>query len=456
MFGNKNKQKDEGRVVTEKEKTWNFLDGQKKEENLDFNFSIHTMGDDLRNQLNEGGSLGDGAGKSQTENKQSSITPIASKRGEDYSKYGSSPFLEKNVSPNVDLSDSIKTSNVKVDNKVEINKKEEIPQKRAFDFEKKEKNTAGFGPKEDLSIKNSREFESVVATDILNVFKKEDVHPVERHLNWKRVGLIVAVMIIFAAIAGGAYYFFITRQANESQIPNDEFAVNDDMPEIPSEDNFMYSSEKPNYLNLDMETADKNAIFQLVENTFLDIDTKQDGVSIEFILRDTNNNPIAFSRFAYIFGISLPETVQSEMEEDFSVFLIKNGDSKRMGLAIDIRDANILPFVMKEGEKSLVNDVKSLFLGKEIQVAQGAVFGDSTYGNGVNIRYVNIDMASGDSVDYAVWNNMLLVGTSKDSLRNIFDKLSSGENSDQVVDIDNGEDEIGETENIEEERMEDE
>lgn len=434
MFGFKGLKKKDQELTDQEKKTEMFFGGQKDNNSLDYNFSVHTMEDDLVSSLN--GGVVDVKEDDLKKPKMpfpNEADISAPKMNNEKMALKNSPFLEKGALPRIDLSQNIKES----DSNEPLVKKE-FSDKKNIGFERREKIEASdlpekmendFSQKKEPKMNNSGQaFVAVNSSDEL-------AHPIEKHLNWKKVAIMSVIAVIFLSLIGGAYYLYITRKTAESQLPTEDFVADDSMTSnVPIADNSMYSSDNPNYLNLDMEVADNGSISKLLSVTFDNISSEQENSAVEFVLRDMNNNPIAFSRFAYIFSLPLPEAVLGEMDEDFSLFLIKNGGKKRIGLAVDVKDSNVAPFVLKENESNLVVALKSLFLGKEIENAGGFIFKDGSYGD-VKVRYANINPADADSIDYAIWADKFLISTNKDSLRSIIDKIGAEKNSEQIVEV---------------------
>ncbi|MCK9378641.1 MAG: hypothetical protein M0P97_00655 [Candidatus Moranbacteria bacterium] len=449
MFGNNNNNNNNKQDTDEERKTGVFFTEQGVKNNSEYNFSVHTMKDDLVEKLNEVG-----LPKEEIINTEDIATQIKEPEREIVKeninmdnannvygadnvenaekKYSSSPFLEKPVAPRADMLQNVRNNSLS-----DTKQREIAPRENFLTLEKKE--NSGMVPpfqKENILQKNDWDSEKKGKIEAVVDLKEDYIHPIERHLNWKKVGAIIVLVIVLAAVAGGIYYFFITRGVVDSQLLGKDFSSkNSALSNADSEENFVYSSKKPNYLNLDMETASKSSISQLLTKAFSDIAPEQDGKSVEFIMSDANNNPIAFSRFAYVFNLSLPQAVLDEMEESFSIFLQKTGDNQRIGLAVNVKDANVAPFVIKENEGGLIIGLKPLFLGRGSSNMEKLAFKDSSYGDSFKVRYVDINSAIGDSIDYGIWNNQFLVGTSRDSLRSIFDKVNAEKVDNQIIDM---------------------
>lgn len=424
MFRQKNSKNDDANVGAQGKSVGAFLDNQDGKVADGYNFSVHTMEDDLVAVLNGAISPVSSSDAPSTASEKQDEVKNEGKKETERLHLKSSPFLSPEVASKADSMQDVKKNSAS-DGNQEV--KEVVRSGKQMDFEKKESVPLIKTPAKKESsqgLENGNEKSNKVAMPIS--LDEEKIHPIEKHLNWKKVAIIIVSLLTALALAGGGYYFFITRAVvSDIQLPEEkQVEEEEDVVDIIPAPSLIYTVEKPNYLNLDMESVDKEVIFQKINEAFANIAVEQEGQPVEFVINDLNNNPIAFSRFAYVFELFFPEIVLSETEENFSIFLIKNADKKKVGLAVDVKDFNVFPFVMKENEGSIIRGLNNLFLGKEDINLAGLSFKDGSY-NGVSTRYVNIDSSSGESIDYAVIDNKLLIGTSQETLRSIFDKVNS-------------------------------
>lgn len=179
-------------------------------------------------------------------------------------------------------------------------------------------------------------------------------------------------------------------------------------------------SDKVNFLTVTTAELSESGLKNAINKKFLEMNNFS-GNLLEFILVDDDNNPITFSEFASTFGITLPAVTATQLTEDFSLYLYKNGMEEKIGIAIKATSENSLSVDLIKEESSLLKGMMPLFLGSvaEDELAD-KVFNDSTYAS-TEIRFTNLNNSS--SVDYTIVNGYLLFATSKDSGRTIIDKI---------------------------------
>ncbi|MDO8644206.1 MAG: hypothetical protein Q7S00_04470, partial [bacterium] len=96
--------------------------------------------------------------------------------------------------------------------------------------------------------------------------------------------------------------------------------------------------DKPNYLSIDTETAEISGIKKNIDGVAARLVEGNVAEPIEFTITDTNNNPLAFSRFVYLLGLSLPQALLAEIEESFSLYLSAQDGRAVVGLELTLKD----------------------------------------------------------------------------------------------------------------------
>ncbi len=149
----------------------------------------------------------------------------------------------------------------------------------------------------------------------------------------------------------------------------------------------------------------------------------QEGVTtpVEYLVVDTNSNPVAFSRFAFLVGANTPEDLVAASLEPFSLYLYLDQGALRMALAVTIRpevganfptNKTILPQALKRffyPQEYATRDLSTL------------VFSQSSY-KGQTISYTNIDEPANYSFDMINQEGILTLANSKNTLRAVIDK----------------------------------
>lgn len=243
--------------------------------------------------------------------------------------------------------------------------------------------------------------------------------------------LIVAISLLIVAILFGVYYFLIKRTPKQQVVSNVETA----QPIENQENNTSlatdvstkkYSSEKPNYLTIDIATLSPEDIEKAITDTVEELKLIPENQNpYEFIIVDTNNNPIAFPIFATAAKLNLSPSVLNSLGENFSLFLYSDNGNWRLSFVTDITKKEVLASELSKQEKTFVADASFLFLDEKPEITKG-LFQSNNYKN-IPIRFFNVNSQITMSIDYAIVGNKLVVATSKDTVRVIIDQLLAAE-----------------------------
>ncbi|MCX6761514.1 MAG: hypothetical protein NTY33_01530 [Candidatus Moranbacteria bacterium] len=185
----------------------------------------------------------------------------------------------------------------------------------------------------------------------------------------------------------------------------------------PAKPTLSYSQENPNYLHLE----EGSVITEKIKTTLGQVSQEGYASPVEFVITDAQNTPLSFKDFSGLLGLKLSPAVFALMGNNFSLFVYNDIAGPRTGIAIESRDDINLTKVLLSEEKNLANEISPLFFTSEYKTDK--LFASSAYLD-ANIRYQNIISPDKLSVDYSVYKNKLLIGTTKLTLRSIIDKLS--------------------------------
>ncbi|MCD6149312.1 hypothetical protein J7J13_00820 [bacterium] len=260
-----------------------------------------------------------------------------------------------------------------------------------------------------------------------NTFKNNHAILGEKNKNKKKKTILsflipVIIILIIVSVALGSYLLWKTGNTVETVVaPPTEIPTEEPEPtETPIE---KYSSENPNYLSIDTESATSEDISQLLIQTASEIkEFKSDG-PFEFIVTDANNNPLSFSIFAYLSKINLSSETLNSLGESFSLYFYTDNENVRLGIVANIQDTEAISSEMSGEESALANGLQPLFLGSSFSET-GKSFSVSQYKD-FQIRYINLDEQNTLSVDYSIIGNQLVIGTSKITARAIIDRIET-------------------------------
>ncbi len=232
----------------------------------------------------------------------------------------------------------------------------------------------------------------------------------------------IAGGILTLTLAGGLFWYFVMRES-ESQVPaptTPPQVIIETTPVVQVEEP-PYSVENPNYLPFDTETVTVTGFQELLKQASARMLEANMGQPVEFYLTDKNNNPIAFSRFAYLMNIEVKPEFLAQFDEKFSLFLYNDVGQARIGLMLSpLPAATALFGTQREGS---IPSAFGALLYEGIPVPKEVTFRSGTYQEQA-VRYVNIDASKNISFDHAVTKTKWIIGTSKDTLRAILDAVS--------------------------------
>jgi len=234
--------------------------------------------------------------------------------------------------------------------------------------------------------------------------------------------IVLLVIILFAS--AGIGYFYMTRQQDTD--------IAETMPaEIFTPTESEFSSENPNYLPVDIENIDKEQLKQIIKNSSEAVAEAEVIIPIEFIITDLQNNPTTFTLFSQKMGLILPENITSKLTENFSLFIFNDAGNMRLGVSIEtLSDTNLVTGLLME-EPSLAKNLESLLLSSEDYEISIIDFSEAIYKD-ILIRYQNIISPEELSIDYALINNQLVIGTTKATMHALIDKALSADDTQPI------------------------
>ena len=234
------------------------------------------------------------------------------------------------------------------------------------------------------------------------------------------------ILIVIGLIAFGVYVLR-SRMMQPEDVTIVENTANEFVVEEPPvvEDDALYATDIPNYFSFDVESATaKNDIKTKLDEIRTNFAQQDEKKPISFVVTDKNEIPVSFHVFAMSSGMNFPEGILSALEENFEIYAFNDPASGvRFGFVIDVKNVVALPQALKDGEL-LLPQAFGPVISMGALGTDPVVFKDSSY-NDKSIRYANLNQSESYSIDYAVVNDQLIVGTSKNTLRAIMDAVQS-------------------------------
>lgn len=233
--------------------------------------------------------------------------------------------------------------------------------------------------------------------------------------------LILAIMVIITLLIGAGSYYFITAQktANQEQEPVDSTPENKEEVEKVT----VISATKVNYIVIDIASIDPNIIKKALEKNAQEVMASGAQIPVEFIILDSQNNPIGFSDFAKMAGLTLSEKITSLLEKDFSLFFFN--DTNNIGFALNLKttDPVLLKSQLAQEETFLYQELDILLPYSKF-TPPSSPFQSTTYKNH-EIRYINLISPQNLSIDYTLQETRLIIATTKLTMESLLDKFSS-------------------------------
>ncbi|HBI16936.1 MAG: hypothetical protein UR60_C0010G0015 [Candidatus Moranbacteria bacterium GW2011_GWF2_34_56] len=336
---------------------------------------------------------------------------------------GNSPFLN-NTERVLDKKES--NLDLQKETSGQDNRQFEVPKSSGFPQMPKQN--------QDSSFSNSNE--NIVSEDFTGKSEKK---------SFLAYVIIFIVILLLGAI--GYYVWMAKGQKNMADFGSDASKDSSEESAIPSNENSNgnYSgaindlsdnneefSEKVNFMIISKENLNQAGITKSIESKFIEME-KYSGNQLEFLIVDENNKPILFKDFIDSFKVTLDSGTMSGLSEDnFSLFLYKNKEIKRVGMVVGVKNRDALRKNLAANEVSLIDNMNSLFVYNKPDHSLNKKFNESEYDGNI-IRYVNLNKNANLSLDYSIIGDYLIFATSKDSGRLIIDKLS--DESEPRIDI---------------------
>jgi len=254
------------------------------------------------------------------------------------------------------------------------------------------------------------------------------VEKTQKKTNWQL--LILLSIFIFLFLASGAiiYYYSITKNSDKDTSISSETVP-------PKEEAIVFSIEKPNYLPMDIANSDSENARQAINKYAEKVLASGSLAPAEFIVTDLKNNPIGFGEFASKIGISFsPELLSNlETENKFSLFIYNSSNRARLGLVIDSKDDYKLKASIFQEESDLPEKLKPLLQNISFTTEKKS-FSSGSYAN-TEIRYINLISPEDLTVDYTIYKNKLIIGTTKMTIQSIMDYIDNRPETKGVQDI---------------------
>ena len=248
-----------------------------------------------------------------------------------------------------------------------------------------------------------------------------DETPEKNGVSRKKILVFLMGGLTLLLVIGGllAWYFF--KSTPETTPMTTPTQVEDVPPVVVAPVEPPYALDKPNYLSIDTETVTATSLRELLRQSGERMQSAKVTKPVEFLLTDKNNNPIAFTRFAYLMKLELKGEVLPLLGESFSLYLYNDAGQSMIGLGLTLAENVTGESVLALQNEGTVPFAFRTFLYEGLTVPKEVLFRSGLYQT-QTVRYVNVDASKNISFDYALRGKSWFIGTSKETLRAILDK----------------------------------
>lgn len=402
---------------SKKDETKNLLHGSDSQAE---NIFIHTMARDLESEVR--------SEKTPAKETAPESAPLASRinLGNLTVQQQTSPFLNKQPAANHIFP-------VPNQSKVEIVNKPPVPPVspiRAFMPPRPTSNHAQPIP-ERASPKNILPEIKEAETDLAKAPKPEG-------RDFKRLILILSIILIATTILAGTYYFWNTRKSSRDTGPITEKPTTTENVENIPEQNVVnneepaiskFSTSGPNYLEVDINDPSPEAMKETLKSYVQEVQASGIKDALEFKVVTLEKSPVSLPTFFEKMKITFSPELASSLEDDFSLYIYNDQGGPGVGLALTIKKGLELEEILLKEEKKLPDELKNIFPVEQYVLEGNKSFSTSEYDSSlwgkIGVRYLNITSPENLSLDYAIINTgteKFLLATTKETLRSVVEE----------------------------------
>ncbi len=185
-----------------------------------------------------------------------------------------------------------------------------------------------------------------------------------------------------------------------------------------------YSDELLNYLLID--TASETVLSDIqseLDIIRVNLPSQNFSEPITFIVTNKLNKPISFSDFSVYADMGVPSDVLLALDDRFEIYAYNDFDSGvRFGFRVDVKNEVALNTALDADAQAISSASLIFFKNFTISPDITVKFNNGSYKD-YAVKYLNLNQAETNSVDYVVDGDRWILGTSQKTLRAIVDKL---------------------------------
>jgi len=262
-------------------------------------------------------------------------------------------------------------------------------------------------PRQITQITNAENFPQMDRVKIPKPVYAPERENIRKILRFVSIGIVV-----LAVIGGGAFLYFRNKTAQPTPVVTPETK-----PQLSSS---LITLEQTKILSL----MEQSTLLQLLREEAKTEQPLQTFKRIGFLKNSTSGTATDFLSLGEIFQrleIPISPYVFSELKNNYNLLLFSQKEGKRLGLVTKVENSENLKGQMRSWEPTMLGDFKNFYPTQLPGQAASKNFLDDNYKN-VIIRYENLPFST-LTLNYTVLDNYLIIGTSKELIYSIIDRI---------------------------------
>jgi len=230
----------------------------------------------------------------------------------------------------------------------------------------------------------------------------------------RKVLRVATIGIFLLALAGGGVYLYLKNKPSSEPAPTPAVITE---PKLSAS---LISSEQQKIIRL----ADQETFFQALREEAKSEQPAYTFMRIGALKTLPTGEAIGFLSLGEIFqdlGITVSPYTFSEMKDNYNLLFFNQETGKRLGMVIEANNPENLKNQMRNWEPTLLEDFKNFYPVQAPGQPANKNFLDDNYKN-VIIRYKNLPYST-LTINYTVLGNYLIIGTSKEMIYAIIDRV---------------------------------
>lgn len=234
-----------------------------------------------------------------------------------------------------------------------------------------------------------------------------------KKLNLKPL-IIPAIIVLIIIIIGGFFYWQGTKPEPEPEELLTEVGTPTEVG-APEPSTSLIQVNETKTISLSTETS----LFNLLKQ---EAETNQTiGTFKRIAILKNEQEFLSLKELFQELEIPIPPYTLLELKQDYALVLYSQAEGRRLGLIAQVKNSGNLRTQLFAWEQTMVNDFTNFYPGQSPEEPTTQAFQDAIY-ESITVRYINLPNPN-LALNYAIKNSFLIIGTSKDIMYGIINKI---------------------------------